>query len=145
MVWLQKYTNTLWRSCSPHLEHLTIICRPFYLPRLRRSSLRPFTYHLKLTRTWLWQKLTAWTNIQTLPSLWLGTLITQTSDGSCQTFFNMSPVQPEGKTVACSVSSPPMLQTIHHRSHAKEQQSLLFKWLSTCGSHIFDESFWDAY
>ncbi len=25
--------STLSRSCSPHLEHLSIICRPFYLPR----------------------------------------------------------------------------------------------------------------
>ncbi len=23
--------SILWRSCSPHLEHLSIICRPFYL------------------------------------------------------------------------------------------------------------------
>ncbi len=34
-------------SCSPHLEHLSIICRPFYLPRSsQRSSLLPFTFHL---------------------------------------------------------------------------------------------------
>ncbi len=25
--------SILLRSCSPHLEHLSIICRPFYLPR----------------------------------------------------------------------------------------------------------------
>ncbi len=25
--------SSLSRSCSPHLEHLSIICRPFYLPR----------------------------------------------------------------------------------------------------------------
>ncbi len=25
--------SILSRSCSPHLEHLSIICRPFYLPR----------------------------------------------------------------------------------------------------------------
>ncbi len=25
--------SSLLRSCSPHLEHLSIICRPFYLPR----------------------------------------------------------------------------------------------------------------
>ncbi len=32
MVWSQKYLHSA-RSCSPHLEHLSIICRPFYLPR----------------------------------------------------------------------------------------------------------------
>lgn len=99
MVRLQKYTNTLWRSCSPHLEHLTIICRPFYLPTsvIVMAVYIPPQANMDMALT----KLTAWTNIQTLSSLWLGTLITQTSDGSCQTSFgmpNMSPVQPEGKT-----------------------------------------------
>ncbi len=28
-----RYISILSRSCSPHLEHLSIICRPFYLPR----------------------------------------------------------------------------------------------------------------
>ncbi len=32
MVWPQEI-SILSCSCSPHLEHLSIICRPFYLPR----------------------------------------------------------------------------------------------------------------
>ncbi len=30
--------SILSRSCSPHLEHLSIICRPFYLPRYCRYA-----------------------------------------------------------------------------------------------------------
>ncbi len=33
MVRPQEYLSILSRSCSPHLEHLSIICHPFYLPR----------------------------------------------------------------------------------------------------------------
>ncbi len=46
--------SSLSRSCSPHLEHLSIICRPFYLPASSpRSSLLPFTSHHRQTRAWL--------------------------------------------------------------------------------------------
>ncbi len=40
--------------CSPHLEHLSIICHPFYLPQeFNRSLLLLFTFHHRQTLTWL--------------------------------------------------------------------------------------------
>lgn len=41
--------SILSRSCSPDLEHLAILCRPFYLPP---SPSQPI-FHLKLTLPWL--------------------------------------------------------------------------------------------
>ncbi len=41
-------------SCSPHLEHLSIICRPFYLPREFSSIVvTAFTFHHRQTLAWL--------------------------------------------------------------------------------------------
>ncbi len=37
--------SSLSRSCSPHLEHLSIICRPFYLPREFSASHRYCRLH----------------------------------------------------------------------------------------------------
>ncbi len=47
--------SILSRSCSPHLEHLSIICRPFYTcpGSLHRSSLLPSIFHLKQILAWL--------------------------------------------------------------------------------------------
>ncbi len=36
--------SVLSRSCSPHLEHLSIICRPFYLPREFSSIMATAVY-----------------------------------------------------------------------------------------------------
>ncbi len=61
MVWPQDISS-LSRSCSPHLEHLSIICRPFYLPRrvLRGHRYLPFTSHHRQTRAWLCLNFTMW-------------------------------------------------------------------------------------
>ncbi len=42
-------------SCSPHLEHISIICRPFYLSpgSFHQSSLLPFTFHHRQILAWL--------------------------------------------------------------------------------------------
>ncbi len=46
--------SILSRSCSPHLEHFSIICRPFYLPRsFYRLWLLLFTFHHRQTLAWL--------------------------------------------------------------------------------------------
>ncbi len=39
-----RNTSILTRSCSPHLEHLSIICRPFYLPREFSSIIATAVY-----------------------------------------------------------------------------------------------------
>ncbi|XDV17385.1 hypothetical protein PO909_023250, partial [Leuciscus waleckii] len=39
-----RYTTTLSYSCSPHLEHLSISCRPFYLPREFSSIIATAVY-----------------------------------------------------------------------------------------------------
>ncbi len=95
--------SSLSRSCSPHLEHLSIICRPFYLPvSFLRSSLLLFTYHHRQTPAWLCLSFTmcstaTLTNILTLPLSSRGTLTKSTSGRSCQTFINMYPVQLEDR------------------------------------------------
>ncbi len=77
--------SILSRSCSPHLEHLSIICRPFYLPReFHQSSLLWSTFHHKLTLAWLCPISTMCsvditTYILTLPSSSPGTLTKPTS------------------------------------------------------------------
>ncbi len=72
--------SILLRSCSPHLEHLSIICRPFYLPESsQRSSLLPFTFLLRQTPAWPCPNYTTSsaatsTNTLTLPLSSRGTL-----------------------------------------------------------------------
>ncbi len=90
--------SILSRSCSPHLEHLSIICRPFYLPREFTSSL----HHHKQILAWLCPYFTTSsaatsTSTLTLPPSSLGTLTKPTSKKSCQTFTNIYPVQPEDR------------------------------------------------
>ncbi len=82
-------------SCSPHLEHLSIICRPFYLLReFHQSSLLLSTFHHRQTLAWLCPISTMCsaditTNILTLPSSSLGTLTKPTSRRSCRTFISI--------------------------------------------------------
>ncbi len=46
--------SILSRSCSPHLEHLSIICRPFYLPREFSSIVvTAVIYHQRQIAAWL--------------------------------------------------------------------------------------------
>ncbi len=93
--------SILSRSCSPHLEHLSIICRPFYLPREFTSILVSAVYILhKQTLAWLcpistMKSADMSTNIPTLLVSSLGTLTRPTSRKSCRTFINIYPVQPE--------------------------------------------------
>ncbi len=87
--------SILSRSCSPHLEHLTIICRPFF--DFHQSSLLPFTFHHRQTLASLSPNSTmssAATSINTLtlPLSSRGTLTKPTSRRSCRTFINMYPV-----------------------------------------------------
>ncbi len=87
--------SILSRSCSPHLEHLSIICRPFYLLLL-------FTFYHRQTLAWLCPNSTMCsvdilTNTLMLPLSSRGTLTKPASDRSCRTFTNMYPVQLEDR------------------------------------------------
>ncbi len=90
-------------SCSPHLEHLSIICRPFYLPREFSSIVITTVYIPPQADTSLaWAKLHVCsadilTNTLTLPLSSRGTLTKPASDRSCRTFINMYPVQLEDR------------------------------------------------
>ena len=79
-----RNVSVLSRSCSPQLEHLAILCRPFYLPReftyrcelpaLPAPSL-PFIFHHKQIWKLLWPPCTTQHNTtphHTLLSSWLG-------------------------------------------------------------------------
>ncbi len=94
--------SNLSRSCSPHLEHLSIICRPFYLPREFTSIIVTAVYipphaDTSLALSKLHDELSGYnnTNILTLPSSSPGTLTKPTSRKSCRTFISIYPVQPE--------------------------------------------------
>ncbi len=78
-------------SCSPHLEHLSIICRPFYLPREFSSIVVTSKFHHRQTLAWLCPISTMCsanisTNILMLPSSSPGTLTKPTSRRSCPNF-----------------------------------------------------------
>ncbi len=87
-------------SCSPHLEHLSIICRPFYLSREFSSIVVTAVYHHRQILAWLCPNSTMCsadisTNILMLPPSSRGTLTKPTSGRSCLTFISIYPVQPE--------------------------------------------------
>ncbi len=95
--------SILSRSCSPHLEHLSIICRPFYLPREFSAVIATaVTFHHRQTRAWLCPNSTKWsaatsTNTLTLPLSSQGTLTKPTSGRSCRTSISMYPAQLEDR------------------------------------------------
>ncbi len=88
--------SILSRSCSPHLEHLSVICPGNF----HQSSLLLSTFHHRQTLAWLCPISTMCsaditTNILTLPSSSPGTLTKPISRRSCRTFIRIYPVQPE--------------------------------------------------
>ncbi len=96
--------SILSRSCSPHLEHLSIICRPFYLPREFTSILVSAVYippqaDTSVALSNLHDEISGicQPNIPTLLVLSLGTLTRPTSRKSCRTFISIYPVQPEDR------------------------------------------------
>ncbi len=91
------------RSCSPHLEHLSIICRPFYLPReftliIVTAVYIPPQADTSLALSKLHDELSGYIkNTLTLPPSSRGTSTKPTSEKSCQTFNNIYPVQLEDR------------------------------------------------
>ncbi len=95
--------SILSRSCSPHLEHLSIICRPFYLPREFSAVIATAVYippqaDTSLALSKLHEELSGYINKQlTLPLSSQGTLTKPTSGRSCRTSISMYPVQLEDR------------------------------------------------
>ncbi len=96
--------SILSRSCSPHLEHLSIICNLHSTcpGSLHRSSLLPSTFHLKQILALLCPNSTTSsaatsTNTLTLPPSSRETSTKPTSKKSCQTSTNIYPVQLEDR------------------------------------------------
>ncbi len=96
--------SILSRSCSPHLEHLSIICHPFYLPREFSSILTTAVFippqaDTSLALSKLHDVLSGYilTNTLMLPLSSRGTLTKPASGRSCRTFTNMYPVQLEDR------------------------------------------------
>ncbi len=95
--------SSLSRFCLPHLEHLSIICRPFYLPREFPSIIVTAVYIPAQADTCLallsftMCSAATLTNILTLPLSSRGILTKPTSGRSCRTFTNMYPVQLEDR------------------------------------------------
>ncbi len=92
--------SILSRSCSPHLEHLSIICRSFYLPREFSSIVITSVYippqaYTSLALSNLHDVLSGYNNkLLTLPSSSPETT-KPISRRSCRTFITIYPVQPE--------------------------------------------------
>ncbi len=85
--------SVLSRSCSPHLEHLSIICRPFYLPREFSSIMATAVYIPPQADTSL-----ALSKLHdVLPPSSQGNLTKPTSGRSCLTFISIYPVQLEDR------------------------------------------------
>ncbi len=85
--------SILSRSCSPHLEHLSIICRPFYLPREFSSIVVTAVYippqaDTSLALSKLHDELSVYINKHPDAAI---------SRRSCRTFTNMYPVQLEDR------------------------------------------------
>ncbi len=82
--------SSLSRSCSPHLEHLSIICRPFYLPREFSAVIVTAAYILhRQTPAWLCLNFTmcsaaTLTNILTLLLSSQGILTSQPQAGHAE-------------------------------------------------------------
>ncbi len=96
--------SILSRSCSPHLEHLSIICRPFYLPREFSSIIATTAVYIppqpdtSFALSKLHDVLSGYiNNILMLPLSSRGTLTKPTSGRSCRTFIRMYPVQLEDR------------------------------------------------
>ncbi len=96
--------SILSHSCSPHLEHLSVICRPFYLPRKFSSIVVTAVYippqaDTSLALSKLHDVLSGY--IYKHPdaaSIIAGTLTKPTSGRSCRTFTNIYPVGLEDRT-----------------------------------------------
>ncbi len=85
--------------CSPHLEHLSIICRPFYLPREFSSIVVTAVYTPPQADTSLaLSKLSGYINKHPdTASIIAGELTKPTSGRSCLTFISIYPVQLEDR------------------------------------------------
>ncbi len=85
---------SLSHSCSPHLEHLSIICHSICPASFHLSSLLLSTFHHRQTQAWFCLNSTMCsvdilTNTLTMPLSSRGTLTKPTSGRSCRTFTNM--------------------------------------------------------
>ncbi len=93
--------SILSRSCSPHLEHLSIICRPFYLPREFSSIVVTAVYippqaDTSLALSKLHNELSGYINKHPdAVCIIAGTLTKPTSRRSSLTFISIYPVQPK--------------------------------------------------
>ncbi len=91
------------RSCSPHLEHLSIICLPFYLPHEISSIIVAAVYIPPQTDTGLalsrlHDVLSGFINKHPDAAFIISSGLTkQTSGRSCRTFTNMYPIQLEDR------------------------------------------------
>ncbi len=116
--------SILSRSCSPHLEHLSIICRPFYLPREFTSIIVTAVYIPPQADTSL---------ALTLPPSSRETSTKPTSVKSCQTSTNIYPVQLEDR-IHWIIATPSLrmpTKLVHCRLLANQIMSPFFSHRNT--------------
>ncbi len=108
--------SSLSRSCSPHLEHLSIICRPFYLPREFSAVIATAVYippqaDTSLALSKLHDVISGYINQHPDAAFIIAGILTKPTSGrSCRTFTSMYPVQPEDRihwiTATLSLRTP---------------------------------------
>ncbi len=104
-IWCDpRNISILSHSCLPHLEHLSLICRPFYLPREFSSIVITAAYippqaDTSLALSKLHDELSGYINKANLKAL-----TKPTSIRSCRTFTNMYPVQLEDR-IHCIIAT----------------------------------------
>ncbi len=95
--------SILSRSCSPHLEHLSIICRPFYLPHEFSAVIATAVYippqaDTSLALSKLHEVISGYINKHPgAASIIAGDFNKPTSGRSCQTSISMYPAQLEDR------------------------------------------------
>ncbi len=93
--------SSLSRSCSPHLEHLSIICRPFYLSRefsavIATAAYIPPQADTGLALSKLHDVISGYINKHPDAAFIIAGILTKPTSGrSCRTFTSMYPVQLE--------------------------------------------------
>ncbi len=123
--------SILSRSCSPHLEHLSIICRPFYLPREFTSIIVTAIYippqaDTSLALSKLHNELSC--NINKHPDA-----TKPTSEKSCLTSTNIYPVQLENR-IHWIIATPSLrmpTKLVHCRLWANQIMSPSFSHRNT--------------
>lgn len=147
--WSTTLPQENYHSCSPHLEHLTMMCHPFYLPREFTSVITTAVYiHPQA------DLLSVYQNKHSDAALIVaGDFNKPTWGRSCQTFINMSPVQLEGQThwTTAILSLANIFLMLKYKQRLIQEaleRRMVQRWsayLEAAWQHALDDVDWDMF